>query len=399
MSDRRRQIAYGLFFILLAPTAAGGAVGVPLLQTLAALAVAPWREPWPRIKRSAPLAAAALALLIWIAAAAVWGDSRPEQVAKTLAGPLVGLAFVWGAFAVSPLGVRRLGAIVLACCMLLIAILAIEASTNMAINRLFEPTQEDWQLARKPAMGTLMLIVIGFSAAQIAASTGRVGLTVGLLILGAAAWFSGQFEMTANSAAFGFGLALACLALAAPRYVPAVVLAAGSVWVLAAPLTPSIAIALAGAEPSPSVQSRIAIWEFTAERIAEKPLLGWGFDASRTFTETIPINGVMHGAIPLHPHNMPLQIWLELGAVGAALTALLFLAAAWSWARVPRSRGAGFAAAGAIGAAYVYAAVSFGAWQEWWIATLFVAAMTVSVASRASALKAEQAPPGPPPRL
>src|SRR6185436_143672 len=73
-----------------------------------------------------------------------------------------------------------------------------------------------------------------------------------------------------------------------------------------------------------SVAHRLCIWQFVGARIAEKPLLGWGLDSSRS----IPggeVECVDEGpSISLHPHDAALQVWLELGIVGAfALAAVI----------------------------------------------------------------------------
>lgn len=104
--------------------------------------------------------------------------------------------------------------------------------------------------------------------------------------------------------------------------------------------------------------ARVAIWRFAAGKIAEQPWFGWGIDSSRMFEP-----------IPLHPHSAAMQVWLELGMVGAALAALFW---AWLWARIgavaERSRSdAGLFAAVAV-AYLVIGALSFGVWQEWWLA-------------------------------
>jgi len=70
---------------------------------------------------------------------------------------------------------------------------------------------------------------------------------------------------------------------------------------------------------------RIEIWTYAVERSLEKPVWGWGYEATRHFE---PI-------IPLHPHNMSLQAWLELGIPG-----LLLLAAMWGgifWFMAPKN--------------------------------------------------------------
>ena len=76
-----------------------------------------------------------------------------------------------------------------------------------------------------------------------------------------------------------------------------------------------------------SAQHRIEIWEFSVQRIAEKPLLGWGFDGSRHMESLYPDPSETGRVVAaLHPHSAPLQIMLELGAVGAVIAlALLWL--------------------------------------------------------------------------
>ena len=107
-----------------------------------------------------------------------------------------------------------------------------------------------------------------------------------------------------------------------------------------------------------SWDARLDIWTFAADHIREHPFRGWGLDASRTFG----------AAIPLHTHNAQLQLWLELGAIGAALAGVFFCWLAYGVVRISeRSRGEGAMAAGALVAYLVIGALSFGVWQEWWI--------------------------------
>jgi len=105
--------------------------------------------------------------------------------------------------------------------------------------------------------------------------------------------------------------------------------------------------------------ARLDIWRFTARLIEQRPFLGWGLDASRAFP----------GAIPLHPHDAALQLWFELGAVGVGLVVTYF---AWLLARIDqlRARDPALAAAqiASLSAYIVIGALSFGVWQEWWLA-------------------------------
>lgn len=142
-----------------------------------------------------------------------------------------------------------------------------------------------------------------------------------------------------------------------------------------------------------SMHHRLTIWQFTADRIGERPGLGWGFDAARSIPggETTVIvqrpkdnlTGVEQ-MMPLHPHNAVLQVWMELGVVGAALvTALLWLLTRRG-ATLPARSIASLTAFATLCSAFVVANVSFGFWQSWWQATMWIAASgCVAVASRA----------------
>jgi O-antigen ligase len=126
---------------------------------------------------------------------------------------------------------------------------------------------------------------------------------------------------------------------------------------------------------------RLMIWKFATEKIMERPLLGWGFDAARR----IPGGGdrfVIRDAagrfvtaelnLPLHSHNQILQIWLELGAVGALIVALTGAAIIVRTASLPPlARESSLALATSV---VVVDCLSYGAWQSWWIAVVFLAA-------------------------
>jgi exopolysaccharide production protein ExoQ len=154
------------------------------------------------------------------------------------------------------------------------------------------------------------------------------------------------------------------------------------------------------ADNKASALHRLYIWDFAAERIADKPVLGWGLDASRRMPggdEKVVIyrcdaEGKPTGlrprvdgtVLPLHPHNAILQVWLELGGIGALIGfvtvgVLLFRAfSAPAWRS--RMAQAGFTAAWFGGMSV--GLVSFGVWQEWFLSALFVAAGVAALAAR-----------------
>lgn len=125
--------------------------------------------------------------------------------------------------------------------------------------------------------------------------------------------------------------------------------------------------------PVPNLfRTRLAIWGFTADKIDMKPWLGWGFDSSRDIPKEDHRLSPSMEIMPLHPHNMSLQMRLELGVPGVSLlAAFIFLSLYWLAKFTDDSRRSGFALAPALGWLFI-ANVSFGMWQTWWMATAFL---------------------------
>jgi O-antigen ligase len=113
--------------------------------------------------------------------------------------------------------------------------------------------------------------------------------------------------------------------------------------------------------------ARAEIWRVVLEQISRHPLRGWGLDASRILPEPVS----------LHPHDMALQIWFELGVAGATIAAVFWAWLFWSLMSVEaRDRGLAAAGAAAASAYLTIGALSFGVWQEWWLA---LGALTAAV--------------------
>ncbi|MBL6933761.1 MAG: O-antigen ligase family protein [Rhodospirillales bacterium] len=133
-----------------------------------------------------------------------------------------------------------------------------------------------------------------------------------------------------------------------------------------------------------SSQHRLVIWQATVDHIFQRPWLGSGFDTARAFynkqqkvkhyyggkgEDTIWVNNFE--PIPLHPHNGVLQVWLELGVIGALLLSggILFVV------RNINSLENRFQQAMVLGSfvtGLVIFAISYGAWQSWWMATIWL---------------------------
>jgi exopolysaccharide production protein ExoQ len=157
-------------------------------------------------------------------------------------------------------------------------------------------------------------------------------------------------------------------------------------------LAPDKVLAWANGLSSTAIH-RLYIWRFTAERILERPLLGWGLDSSRVMpgrdAHLVDINpnlpAEVYGhmqVLPLHPHNAPLQVWLELGLPGAAMLAAALAGLLWWLARRVPGRLQAAAAASVLMVALSVSSLSYGIWQTWWLAALWLVAMATAAVLR-----------------
>ena len=161
-------------------------------------------------------------------------------------------------------------------------------------------------------------------------------------------------------------------------------------WIAAFLLVVPLAIAARNAELQhaawlqPTAQQRILIWDVFARRTLEAPVLGHGFNSTRSIRPEIPdlLNlWYLHKKISVpadigvfradHPHNAYLQIWFELGAVGAALICALGLLV---FLRLDRLSQQSRYMLATFAAAQVILLSSYGAWQSWFAAMFAVCA-------------------------
>jgi O-antigen ligase len=183
-------------------------------------------------------------------------------------------------------------------------------------------------------------------------------------------------HQAAPLAALAVGSAAFVLALAAGRWGLVVIGAAHAAYWLGAPWGMRLAerfmnFSSLSATIKPSWSVRLGVWRFAADRVAEHPFRGWGMDASRAFGD----------AIPLHPHDGALQVWLELGLPGALVVTALWLGVLRRVASRP-DRLQQAAGAAAMTAYLTIGAVSFGLWQPWWLGVGVLTALGAIVADR-----------------
>ncbi|MBI5162502.1 MAG: O-antigen ligase family protein [Magnetospirillum sp.] len=189
-----------------------------------------------------------------------------------------------------------------------------------------------------------------------------------------------------------------------PRLATRTMAVALAVAFAAAPLAVAIPEPLAMWQAAPwlphSTQHRAQIWKFAAERTVERPLLGWGLDGSRRLPGgdakvanyyDIPgrageVEIQPQPVMPLHPHNAISQVWLETGAVGAGLALAVVIALLLPAGRLNRLPA--LVVIGGTTATMTVSAVSFGAWQSWWHALLWLTVALAVTARDIATLKA-----------
>ena len=398
LADRWRAGLLILAFGLALPVGYAGPLGFVPLAGAAGLLALPVL--WTR-GRAAWLIAPLLALCLWAAISMGWSpaarglgviDDYAELESLTALKLVLQLAayaaVVLAADALSPRAARAALAVLGFTVVMLTVAVFVEALTGAGFYQairvaLDDPIRPD--LAAKNVGQAAFVVAALFWPAALALirfdsrAAALVGATALLATMGAL-----MFGAFAPALAIVAGLAVYALVAAAPR-VGALLCALGSVgFTLAAPFLLG-AIRLPPGIPE-SWTARLNIWTFSAERVLERPWFGWGLDASRTFGP----------AVPLHPHGAALQAWLELGLVGAAILAVFWGAVFWfASIAAEDDRPAGAAWAATATSYYVIGSLSFGVWQEWWLALgaiAFAAALALRRAWPAEARREDLAP-------
>lgn len=121
--------------------------------------------------------------------------------------------------------------------------------------------------------------------------------------------------------------------------------------------------------PAASVGARLDIWYATSLEVLNSPIWGHGLEASRSIKDWQTDFVYFVGPNIPHPHNGPLQIWLDLGLIGAVVAAAIWV----YFSRKIRSYSADQRPALIAGlvAFLCILSVSHGVWQSWWISVVF----------------------------
>lgn len=340
------------------------------------------------VRRFAVIALLLLALGVWGAASALWsiipGHSFFEGV-RFLGESACGICLLATATGIAPERRASLARGLTAGVVVALALLAIERFAGAPVSHWWHgaPPEQFESLGRYDRGVTVLVLLMAPIAVAVVARWLRA-LLLAAILAAAALMLSASALMAALAT-----LIIYALARLTPRLAAGAMMA-GVVGIgIAIPLaTPSYDTVLTIHADAPWIKysgiHRLLIWRFSADRVAERPLLGWGMDAARAipggktdFNDILPTLHYPSGAeaLPLHPHDAALQFQLELGIPGLALglTIVVFVLYRVGW-RDELTAHERAAALALCGSALIVALLSFGIWQSWWQSTLWLVA-------------------------
>lgn len=136
-----------------------------------------------------------------------------------------------------------------------------------------------------------------------------------------------------------------------------------------------------------SARHRIVIWGTTAEEVLRAPVLGVGADATRKAMHKATAGsgrkrdlGPFASGFANHAHNAYLQVWYELGAIGAALFLAIGLLTMKVIARLEAAVQP--SAMALFVTTSLMIAFSYSIWQTWFMAALGLAVVVFGIAMR-----------------
>ena len=334
-------------------------------------------------------------LLIWMVVSGFW-SLVPSDTYSTLHGlapaMLAGAVLVAGARMLLPGEVQALGRLLLIGYALLTVLLAVELVTGgFLLGAWHGIKQVPFKFAvTMLSRGVVLAILLSWASAILLLRQHRHWLAAAAVIAAVAIAFgsgsyAGRTAALAGILVFGFILLLRRRGVI---IVLAALLAFSATIPLLpqGPLDPEANAAWLGPFRNSGLH-RLYIWRFAAERVAEHPLRGWGLDAARSMPggeAPSPVGGQL---MMMHPHNGPLQVWLELGLPGI-LALLVLMAMAGGGILAQSVHPTTQAALGAVlVAGFAVLCLGFGIWQTWWIGVM---SMTVGWLVLACRLPAAQ---------
>jgi O-antigen ligase len=376
--------------LLLPPLVVLAPLGMAPLLAIAAIAAIALgaRAVIQGLPRLAALAALLACLGFWGDASALWsiipGHSFFEG-ARFLGESACGVCLLAAASSIAPVARARIANALTGGIIVALVLLMIERFAGAPIIHWWHGTAANqFETLAHYDRGVTVLVLLMAPVAVGAAARWQRALLVAAIVAAAALMLSASALMAAVVA-----LIIYAIARVSPRLTAGALMAGIVAIGIAIPVaTPSYDRVIALHAEAPWIKwsgiHRLLIWRFAADHVAERPLLGWGMDASRAMpggkTDFNDILPTLHypsnaEALPLHPHDAALQWQLELGipglVLGLAIVVFVLYRIGWRDDLPAHQRAAALAL---CSSALIVALLSFGIWQAWWQSTLWLVA-------------------------
>lgn len=331
-----------------------------------------------------PLGCAAFAFMLWAGFSLVWSGNRAVS-AQALAEFFLTVGATAGLALLLPGRVPRCalwlagGAVALACASMLL-----ELATGMALRRVIGIRSATY-IFNRPVLTAVVLtapLLLWLERRRTARAL-QIGLTA-LVALTAARSESGAAVLALLALAAAFGLARALPRLTRGLITLGILAALATAPVIGEIAERAIPGQVHGQLASSHSHDRVEIWRSFGAAIRAAPILGAGFGVSPKLEigpETADVGPELQVLLGVgHPHNAAIQIWAELGVIGAILASLVLLLTLRALSRLPPPQWA--TAAAAFGAVASVSLVGHGAWQGWWAASVGTAVVWFRIAVR-----------------
>lgn len=374
--------------VILPPLGVFAPLGTAALLTVVAIAflALDWRRCRDAFTHSLTLSLLLAGLGIWGTVSSLWSILPAHSLIeglRFLALSAAGLIILGAARTMDGRERENINMALIAGVVLAIALLAIERFAHQPITRFALHIASDQYVTLTRFDRGVTILILALWPALFAAGAWWRRLLLAGAILAVTIVLSSQTSLLAAL----LSIAVYGIARWAPRAVAAAMIlgavALSCAIPLAAPSNETV-VALWHDAPwiKPSGIHRLLIWRFGANRVAERPLLGWGMDASREMpggkTDLNAMLPDLHygdriEAMPLHPHDAALQWQLELGLPGSILGLSIIAWTLWwvAW-RAPLTPDRRAGALALASAALTVGMLSFGVWQSWWLSTLWL---------------------------